>query len=193
MDGEIRGTLCRVVEARLSPPQSGGQLPSAGPPLAARRLVQRTRHPEMRRSMGLSIMTAFAIAACGGSTLRMSKAQDSGTNSPDLESRTDLPPNDDLDRKDLSADSGVVGVDTGPDARPLEDSASRDTTIIKNDAGRDGSIVQRDAALDRVAQDAASDSLDDGSILGADGGGVDTGLAASLIVSGSTYVDVDAP
>lgn len=137
------------------------------------------------RRFGLAIAAASAIAACSGSALKISKAQDSGTNSPDLESRSDLRAEDNPVYKDSSTDPGVVTADTGPATPPLgSDSASPDTAIIKNDAGRDGSIVQRDAGADRVAQDVASDSLGDSSILSIDGGGVDTGLAASLTISG---------
>jgi len=143
-----------------------------------------------KKGLGLVIVAGFAIAACGGSTLKGGKTQDSATNSPDLGLRSDLPAEGSPLYQDSSADSGVVTADTGPDRPWLgSDSASPDTTIVEDDGGRDGRIVQGDAAVDRAAQDGASDSLDDGSSFRVDGGDVETGLVASLIVTGLTYAD----
>ena len=155
---------------------------------------------------GLVVAATLAITACGSSTKRAVDARDSGTHSPDLGLKGDLRADSNPVYEDAADDAGVVTADASPDTPALGldsarldittinddvgtdlpilglDSAGRDSAIINEDAGLDGNIVRKDTAVDGVALAGAVDSGGDGSILNLDGGGADSGGAASLTI-----------
>jgi hypothetical protein len=98
------------------------------------------------RRFVLAIAATFAVAACGGSALRASKARDAGTSSPDLESKGDLSADNNSVYHDAAADVGVVSADTYPDTGLGRDGAGPDTALINQDAGLDAGILGRDGA-----------------------------------------------
>ncbi len=119
------------------------------------------------KRIGLVIASTLAVAACGGSSLRTSKANDSGTGSPDLGVQGDLAADHNPVYKDAAADvavvipdagaaadAGVVAIEPRPDAPLVDrDSASPDTTLIEKDAakeaaGKKDAAAKKDASLD---------------------------------------------
>ena len=136
--------------------------------------------------LSLLIAAALAITACGSSTNKAIDANtgDSGPILPDMELERDLPADGLSVYQDAAADAGVDATDAAAVSPDIgHDGAGLETTLLAKDAGPDGDFFRKEAATDGVARDVAADGGSDGSIPDMDGGGVDSGPAASLVIS----------